>query len=173
MRSSVEWRAAHVDETQPSSVTLRLSPDWSVSRRTIAYLVSSRLDYRTLFATDADTVSIACAERVGGRDTVVHDDHRISRPEHGSKCCHRERRERHANRRPVYSTGPRKVSAEVSVSFGAFVSATGLRLVGYIYSGLTKPQSHTWYPSCTTTDNDRTRVIELQVAAAHKLRAAG
>ena len=64
MRSSVEWRAAHVDETQPSSVTLRLSPDWSVSRRTIAYLVSSRLDYRTLFATDADTVSIACAEHM-------------------------------------------------------------------------------------------------------------
>ena len=28
-------------------------------------------------------------------------------------------------------------SAEVSVSFGAFVSATGLRLAGYIYSGLT------------------------------------
>ena len=36
---------AHVAATQPSSVTLRLSPDRSVSSRTIAYLVSVRLSY--------------------------------------------------------------------------------------------------------------------------------
>ena len=36
---------AHVAATQPSSVTLRLSPDRSVSSRTIAYLVSVRVSY--------------------------------------------------------------------------------------------------------------------------------
>ena len=106
VRSSVQWRqtawrAAHVSETQPSSVTLRRSPDWSVSSRTIAYLVRVRVgpiapSVRHGTSRTRRQFQSCAALAVGGGDEVVHDDQRVARPEHCCGCHHRDCDERHA-----------------------------------------------------------------------------